>query len=140
MGFERPSGLQAGPHLTEAPADEVLGGIALHALTQDDLGDLDGGVGGGGADLGRGLDLGLGDLGLGRLRPAGDEIVQAGVALVGDALSLMDKLGLAWEALDDADEAPMALHTARSGMPKGRIAYGPRVTGGNAAWEKLARR
>ncbi len=54
-----------------------------------------------------------------------------------DALSLMDKLGLAWQPAEEPDEEPFALHTARAGMPKGRIAYGPRVTGGNRAWERL---
>lgn len=43
-------------------------------------------------------------------------------------------------ALPLAVKAPFALHTARAGMPKGGLAYGPRVTGGNATWEKLARR
>ena len=55
-----------------------------------------------------------------------------------DALSLMDKLGLAWAPPEDGDEEPFALHTARAGMPRGRFAYGPRVTGGNRAWERLA--
>ena len=34
-----------------------------------------------------------------------------------DALSLMDKLGLAWAPPEDEHEEPFALHTARAGMP-----------------------
>ena len=60
-----------------------------------------------------------------------------------DALNLMDKLGLAWRPSDDdidASERPFRLHTAGVRVPRARFAYGPRVTGGNPAWEKPGRR
>jgi uncharacterized protein YecE (DUF72 family) len=54
-----------------------------------------------------------------------------------DALNLMEKLGLAWEC--DA-LAPFGRHGPGARIPRLQYAYGPRVTGGNAAWERLARR
>jgi hypothetical protein len=59
-----------------------------------------------------------------------------------DALNLMDKLGLTWRPpyATDASERPFHLHTAGERVPRWRLAYGPRVTGGNPAWEKTGRR
>ena len=54
-----------------------------------------------------------------------------------DALNLMSRLGLSWKA--PADETALRLHRAGERMPRLK-AYGPRVTGGNSAWEALARR
>jgi uncharacterized protein YecE (DUF72 family) len=48
-----------------------------------------------------------------------------------DALSLMKKLGLAWGT---------PVHAAGKRIPRLRYAYGPRVTGGNPAWDYLGRR
>jgi|SRR5688572_5633136 uncharacterized protein YecE (DUF72 family) len=58
-----------------------------------------------------------------------------------DAVNLMDRLGLAWEPAEDAesDDPPFKVHLAGARMPRLK-AYGPRVTGGNPAWEKLGRR
>jgi uncharacterized protein YecE (DUF72 family) len=53
-----------------------------------------------------------------------------------DALNLMRKLGLAW----GAEVASFPLHTAGARVPRLKYAYGPRVTGGNPAWERLGRR
>jgi uncharacterized protein YecE (DUF72 family) len=47
-----------------------------------------------------------------------------------DALSLMDKLHLAWGSPQ---------HRAGAPIPRTRYAYGPRVTGGNPAWDDLRR-
>jgi uncharacterized protein YecE (DUF72 family) len=47
-----------------------------------------------------------------------------------DALSLMKKLGLDWG---------MPVRTAGQRIPRLRYAYGPRVTGGNPAWDDLRR-
>ena len=54
-----------------------------------------------------------------------------------DALSLMKKLGLKWKA-----EAPQGfrLHAVGGRMPRMKKQYGPRVTGGNSAWEGIGRR
>jgi uncharacterized protein YecE (DUF72 family) len=59
-----------------------------------------------------------------------------------DAISLMDRLGLAWDPAPDArgDDPPFRVHVAGARMPRMKPAYGPRVTGGNPAWEDLARR
>jgi uncharacterized protein YecE (DUF72 family) len=54
-----------------------------------------------------------------------------------DALNLMHKLDLEWQPPPD-NELP--LHTAGVRVPGLKFAYGPRVTGGNPAWEKLGRR
>jgi uncharacterized protein YecE (DUF72 family) len=50
-----------------------------------------------------------------------------------DALGLMRKLGLEWSV----GEAPFPLRTAGTRIPRLRYAYGPRVTGGNPAWDDL---
>jgi uncharacterized protein YecE (DUF72 family) len=59
-----------------------------------------------------------------------------------DALNLMDRLGLAWDPAPDArgDDPPFRVHVAGARMPRLKPAYGPRVTGGNTAWEDLGRR
>jgi uncharacterized protein YecE (DUF72 family) len=58
-----------------------------------------------------------------------------------DALNLMERLDLAWDPVDDAEEKdpPFRVHRPGGRMPRLK-AYGPRVTGGNPAWEKLGRR
>jgi uncharacterized protein YecE (DUF72 family) len=58
-----------------------------------------------------------------------------------DALNLMERLDLAWDPVDDAEAAdpPFRVHRAGERMPRLK-AYGPRVTGGNPAWQKLGRR
>ncbi len=53
-----------------------------------------------------------------------------------DALNLMSKLGLKW----DAEIPAFSRHAAGTRVPRLRYAYGPRVTGGNPAWERLGRR
>ena len=53
-----------------------------------------------------------------------------------DALSLMDKLGLEWQPAGP----PLRLRRAGERIPRLKFAYGPRVTGGNPAWEDLGRR
>jgi uncharacterized protein YecE (DUF72 family) len=59
-----------------------------------------------------------------------------------DALNLMKKLGLAWQPPDsvEAPGRPFRLHPAGVRVPRSRFAYGPRVTGGNPAWDKVGRR
>ena len=52
-----------------------------------------------------------------------------------DALNLMDKLGLEWSP--DSDLAP---HRPGARVPRLKYAYGPRVTGGNPAWDRLRHR
>jgi uncharacterized protein YecE (DUF72 family) len=47
-----------------------------------------------------------------------------------DALSLMRKLGLSWGS---------PVHAPGTRVPRLRYAYGPRVTGGNPAWDSLRR-
>ena len=47
------------------------------------------------------------------------------------------KLRLEWRP---PDEEALRLHTAGVRLPRLKFAYGPRVTGGNPAWEKLGRR
>jgi uncharacterized protein YecE (DUF72 family) len=54
-----------------------------------------------------------------------------------DALNLMRKLRLEWQP---PNEEPLRVHTAGVRVPRLKFAYGPRVTGGNPAWEKLGRR
>jgi uncharacterized protein YecE (DUF72 family) len=53
-----------------------------------------------------------------------------------DALNLMRKLGVAW----GGEVASFPLHAAGARVPRLKYAYGPRVTGGNPAWERLGRR
>jgi uncharacterized protein YecE (DUF72 family) len=50
-----------------------------------------------------------------------------------DALNLMRKLQLTWRTED-------AFHKAGTRVPRLKYAYGPRVTGGNPAWDSLGRR
>ena len=57
-----------------------------------------------------------------------------------DALNLMAKLGLHWSPVDASCEEPFALHKAGTRVPRLKYAYGPRVTGGNPAWDDLGRR
>jgi uncharacterized protein YecE (DUF72 family) len=57
-----------------------------------------------------------------------------------DALNLMHKLDLAWQPRDTMRDPPLPRHGAGVKVPRLRYAYGPRVTGGNPAWEKLGRR
>ena len=83
------------PCATRSSADLALGGLA-----EDLLGGGDGGFRRGGAHVGDGLRLGLGDLGLGHLGAAGDEFLDLGLGLGGEALGLGagagdDRLGLA---------------------------------------------
>jgi uncharacterized protein YecE (DUF72 family) len=51
-----------------------------------------------------------------------------------DALALMDRLGLAWRH----PEPQLLLRKAGQRIPRLRYAYGPRVTGGNPAWDRLS--
>jgi len=53
-----------------------------------------------------------------------------------DALNLMAKLGLEWSV----ETEDFGLHSAGTRVPRLKYAYGPRVTGGNPAWDRLARR
>ena len=53
-----------------------------------------------------------------------------------DALNLMQKLGLRWDPAD----ASLPAHKAGTRIPRLKYAYGPRVTGGNPAWDYLGRR
>jgi uncharacterized protein YecE (DUF72 family) len=57
-----------------------------------------------------------------------------------DALNLMRKLRLAWAPEDATFEEPLRVHKAGTRVPRIKYAYGPRVTGGNAAWDDLRRR
>ena len=52
-----------------------------------------------------------------------------------DALNLMRRLGLAWR--HECDDFP--LHRPGTRVPRLKYAYGPRVTGGNPAWDALRR-
>jgi uncharacterized protein YecE (DUF72 family) len=53
-----------------------------------------------------------------------------------DALNLMRNLHLEWRP----PGTPLPRHAAGVRVPRLKFAYGPRVTGGNPAWEKLGRR
>ena len=53
-----------------------------------------------------------------------------------DALSLMDKLDLEWRPANPR----LRLRRAGERIARRKFAYGPRVTGGNPAWEDLGRR
>ena len=57
-----------------------------------------------------------------------------------DALNLMRKLGLQWQPADARGEEPLPVHKAGTRVPRLKYAYGPRVTGGNPAWDYLGRR
>jgi uncharacterized protein YecE (DUF72 family) len=57
-----------------------------------------------------------------------------------DALNLMDKLGLKWNPAAATCEEPLPVHAPGTRVPRLKYAYGPRVTGGNPAWDYLGRR
>jgi uncharacterized protein YecE (DUF72 family) len=57
-----------------------------------------------------------------------------------DALKLMRKLGLSWQPADASCEEPLPRHAPGTRVPRAKFAYGPRVTGGNPAWDYLGRR
>jgi len=57
-----------------------------------------------------------------------------------DALNLMHKLRLTWAPADATREEPLLVHKAGKRIPRTQYAYGPRVTGGNPAWDDLGRR
>jgi uncharacterized protein YecE (DUF72 family) len=54
-----------------------------------------------------------------------------------DALSLMRKLQLEWHPAGAAYGQPFPRHAAGARVPRLKFAYGPRVTGGNPAWDSL---
>jgi uncharacterized protein YecE (DUF72 family) len=53
-----------------------------------------------------------------------------------DALNLMRQLGLGW----DVPSGDFHRHRPGTRVPRLKYAYGPRVTGGNPAWQRLGRR
>jgi uncharacterized protein YecE (DUF72 family) len=55
-----------------------------------------------------------------------------------DALNLMRKLGLQWQAQEGC-EPPLPRHRPGARVPRLKYAYGPRVTRGNRAWGSLKR-
>src|ERR1051325_7635723 len=57
-----------------------------------------------------------------------------------DALNLMRKAGVSWQPADASCEEPLPLHKPGTRVPRLKYAYGPRVTGGNPAWDYLGRR
>jgi len=57
-----------------------------------------------------------------------------------DALSLMRKVRVTWQPADATCEEPLLVHKAGTRVPRLKYAYGPRVTGGNTAWDDLGRR
>jgi uncharacterized protein YecE (DUF72 family) len=57
-----------------------------------------------------------------------------------DALNLMRRLGLEWQPADATCEEALPRHKAGTRVPRLKYAYGPRVTGGNPAWDYLGRR
>jgi uncharacterized protein YecE (DUF72 family) len=57
-----------------------------------------------------------------------------------DALNLMRKLRLDWQPAGSMRDKPFQLHAAGTRVPRLKYAYGPRVTGGNPAWDGLGRR
>jgi uncharacterized protein YecE (DUF72 family) len=57
-----------------------------------------------------------------------------------DALNLMRMLGVRWDPADATCEEPLPLHQPGTRVPRLKYAYGPRVTGGNPAWDYLGRR
>jgi hypothetical protein len=52
----------------------------------------------------------------------------------------MRKLRLRWQPEETKREEPFPLHAAGARVPRLKFAYGPRVTGGNPAWDYLGRR
>jgi uncharacterized protein YecE (DUF72 family) len=57
-----------------------------------------------------------------------------------DALNLMRKLRQSWAPQDATREEPLLVHKAGTRVSRLKYAYGPRVTGGNPAWDHLGRR
>jgi uncharacterized protein YecE (DUF72 family) len=57
-----------------------------------------------------------------------------------DALRLMHRLRLSWTRETQDVQEPFARHAVGARRPRLRPAYGPRVTGGNPAWERLGPR
>jgi uncharacterized protein YecE (DUF72 family) len=57
-----------------------------------------------------------------------------------DALNLMRKLRQTWAPQDATCEEPLRVHKAGTRVSRLKYAYGPRVTGGNQAWDYLGRR
>ena len=57
-----------------------------------------------------------------------------------DALNLMRKLRQTWAPQDASCEEPLRVHKAGTRVSRLKYAYGPRVTGGNPAWDYLGRR
>ena len=57
-----------------------------------------------------------------------------------DALNLMRKLRQTWAPQDASREEPLRVHKAGTRISRQKYAYGPRVTGGNPAWDYLGRR
>ena len=57
-----------------------------------------------------------------------------------DALNLMRKLRQTWAPQDATAEEPLVAHKAGTRVSRLKYAYGPRVTGGNPAWDYLGRR
>ena len=57
-----------------------------------------------------------------------------------DALNLMRKLRQTWAPQDATCEEPLRVHKAGTRVSRLKYAYGPRVTGGNPAWDYLGRR
>ena len=57
-----------------------------------------------------------------------------------DALNLMRKVGVPWQPAAATRDEPLPLHKAGTRVPRLKYAYGPRVTGGNPAWDDLGRR
>ncbi len=55
-----------------------------------------------------------------------------------DALNLMRRLRLEWQ-IEDSGEERLPRHRAGVRVPRLKYAYGPRVTGGNPAWDYLKR-
>jgi uncharacterized protein YecE (DUF72 family) len=56
-----------------------------------------------------------------------------------DALNLMRKLRLEWRPRGKTCDERLRLHAAGARVPRLKYAYGPRVTGGNPAWDALKR-
>jgi len=57
-----------------------------------------------------------------------------------DALNLMRKVGVQWQPAAATRDEPLPLHKPGTRVPRLKYAYGPRVTGGNPAWDDLGRR
>ena len=57
-----------------------------------------------------------------------------------DALNLRRKLRQTWAPQDASREEPLRVHKAGTRISRQKYAYGPRVTGGNPAWDYLGRR